>query len=820
MVNSDLTRVYVPAENAKEDSLCEGDPLAGRLLHEAYRLERKIGQGGMGVVYRATQIALNRPVAIKLIHPDQALPPQRVERFFREARLLSQLQHPNIVQIIDFGTDPGPLYFMVMEYLQGETLETFVRSGLLTEVEVLVEFIDQIGAAIAAAHQAQVIHRDLKPSNVFLANVGGFQPLVKVLDFGLGKTLAGEVCLESGRGLTAEGTVLGTCGFSAPEQMQGSVADERSDLYSLGALLYYMVSGRPPYQDEGFLSTLLKQLTLPPEPLTSDWLDAQQLMAVEDIIHRAMSIRPEDRHASPGDLVRELTEVLMPHASMSLKSSGRHRAVHLSDLTPLPKPPSSFRSPVPQVPSSPLPAPPTSGLKRQSPVPASPVASPLSQVPIKPPAAIAPASPVATETPIVEPVKPDHKPGTSTARHALGIGAVVMIVCCTLINLLYRPNREANAGATAYGVSKHLIRFGFSGPLSGVHADLGNAVKIGIETCFQEINELGGIYGRRLQLISLDDNNDPEKARENATALLDQHEVFAFVGHVGTATTEVSLPIAQAKRRVVFGCISGGRHLRNNPPDRYVFNYRPGIREEVAALVRYLVEVRGIPANKIAVFTSNDSIGDADFQEVVRVLRGYGRQTEQILRVGCDPDKTDAQPAVARLLEHKERVGAVLLVCEQLLAVNFLREAYQAKLQATLAAVSLVHMPSLLHKLHEKPGPSGAGLIVSQVVPSPLSNASGAMQYRDRLNQYFPGRQPCYFSLEGYIIARILAAGLHNAGPTLTSETLVDGLERIRDLDLAIGAPISFGPSNHQGSTKVWGTIVDEKGAIRNIELE
>jgi len=125
-----------------------------------------------------------------------------------------------------------------------------------------------------------------------------------------------------------------------------------------------------------------------------------------------------------------------------------------------------------------------------------------------------------------------------------------------------------------------------------------------------------------------------------------------------------------------------------------------------------------------------------------------------------------------------------------------------------------------LHKLHEKPGPSGAGLIVSQVVPSPLSNASGAMQYRDRLNQYFPGRQPCYFSLEGYIIARILAAGLHNAGPTLTSETLVDGLERIRDLDLAIGAPISFGPSNHQGSTKVWGTIVDEKGAIRNIELE
>src|SRR5436190_1348691 len=145
--------------------------LVGRVLKNAYRIDAVLGEGGMGVVYRATQIALGRPVAVKTILPTRGVNETTVERFFREARLLSQLQHPNIVHIIDFGTDPGPVWFMVMELLQGQTLQTFVESAGPLPAPAVLPLMEQICAAVSAAHEKGVVHRDLKPANIFVQQV-------------------------------------------------------------------------------------------------------------------------------------------------------------------------------------------------------------------------------------------------------------------------------------------------------------------------------------------------------------------------------------------------------------------------------------------------------------------------------------------------------------------------------------------------------------------------------------------------------------------------------------------------------------------------
>src|SRR5262249_21151937 len=312
MGTNDQTRIHEEPVG-RANVLASGDPeaLVGRVLKGAFRIEGKIGEGGMGVVYRATQINLGRPVAVKIIHVGSRLPSSGIERFFLESRLLARLHHPNIVNIIDSGTDAGPLHFMVMEYLSGESLDRFVEARGRLSPELVMDLMEQTCAGVSAAHSANVIHRDLKPSNLFICHVtGSTRPIVKVLDFGLGKKLP-EADHDSGPGITREGVVMGTCGYSAPEQLHGGGADEAADVYSLGAVLYLRRAGRPPYRDEGFRTTLVKQLTNKPDPIEPDpqWPD---LPAVEAVIHKAMSVRPDDRHATPADLFADLVAALRP----------------------------------------------------------------------------------------------------------------------------------------------------------------------------------------------------------------------------------------------------------------------------------------------------------------------------------------------------------------------------------------------------------------------------------------------------------------------------------------------------------------------------
>jgi serine/threonine-protein kinase len=246
-------------------STLQSEALAARQLGQ-YRLQRLLGAGGMGEVYLAEHRLLKRPCAVKLIHPERASDPHLLQRFEREVQATAQLSHPNTVEIYDYGhADDGTFYY-VMEYLPGLSLDELVtRYGPLPPARA-VHYLRQVCGALREAHQAGLVHRDIKPSNIIACNPGGLCDVVKLVDFGLVRPpdAAGE-----GR-LTKEGLILGTPDFMSPEQARGDdTLDARSDLYSLGAVAYFLLTGRPPFTGQSVLQTLTAHLHEPVAPLSS-----------------------------------------------------------------------------------------------------------------------------------------------------------------------------------------------------------------------------------------------------------------------------------------------------------------------------------------------------------------------------------------------------------------------------------------------------------------------------------------------------------------------------------------------------------------------
>jgi hypothetical protein len=228
-----------------------------------YRLKRRIGAGGMAEVYLAEHQLLKRPCAVKLIRPGGGTDPRALERFEREVRLTARLSHPNTVEVYDYGRSEDGTYFYVMEYLKGLSLADLVeRLGRLPPGRV-VYLLRQVCGALREAHAAGLIHRDIKPSNIFAARPGGLGDVAKLLDFGLvlPTAILGEVAL------TEERIILGTPLYMSPEQAKGGrELDRRSDIYSLGAVAYYMLTGRPPFQADGRAAVLIAHARDPVEP--------------------------------------------------------------------------------------------------------------------------------------------------------------------------------------------------------------------------------------------------------------------------------------------------------------------------------------------------------------------------------------------------------------------------------------------------------------------------------------------------------------------------------------------------------------------------
>jgi eukaryotic-like serine/threonine-protein kinase len=291
------------ARNERERGESQGpaaDSLVGRVLADRYEIERELGRGGMGVVYRARHVTLGRPVAIKVLHAKLSADPAVSKRFDREALAASKLDHPNCVQVIDFGTTADGLEYLVMQFLDGKELRD--ELGWPMNPRRAARLASQVLRALEHAHRKGLVHRDLKPENVFIVRDDDGEEQVKLVDFGIVKLLDAEGVHEK---LTRAGLVFGTPRYMAPEQAAGGKIDERTDLYAVGILLHEMLRGKPPFDGDEAPIVLRMHMISDPPPLPADVPDP-----LREVVDALLAKSPGERPASAKE-AREALEAFL-----------------------------------------------------------------------------------------------------------------------------------------------------------------------------------------------------------------------------------------------------------------------------------------------------------------------------------------------------------------------------------------------------------------------------------------------------------------------------------------------------------------------------
>jgi branched-chain amino acid transport system substrate-binding protein len=371
------------------------------------------------------------------------------------------------------------------------------------------------------------------------------------------------------------------------------------------------------------------------------------------------------------------------------------------------------------------------------------------------------------------------------------------------------------------GVTANEIRFGASGPLTGPSKDYGQQIRFGIEAAFRAANDAGGVHGRMLRFIMADDGYEPVRTPETLKQLYEKDQVFGFIGNFGTPTAEISLPFALERRMLSFASYSGANLLRRDPPDHYVFNYRPSYSEETDAAVRYLVKIRRLKPEQIAVFAQQDAYGDAGFNGVAKAMRVLrGGDAGFILRLGYARNTVDVDGAVAQLKASKTPIKGMVMQATYRPAAQFIAKTHDAYPGLIYTNPSTVGSNSLREELSLLGPKFMAGVIITQVVPAIDGYSALVLRYKDALSKYFGGEAADFISLEYYVAAQALIEGLKRAGPQIDTERLIESLESIHDLDLGLGTPVNFNGSEHQASHKIWGTQMNESGKLEPIELQ
>jgi branched-chain amino acid transport system substrate-binding protein len=350
------------------------------------------------------------------------------------------------------------------------------------------------------------------------------------------------------------------------------------------------------------------------------------------------------------------------------------------------------------------------------------------------------------------------------------------------------------------------IVVGMSAALSGPSAALGRGMRTGIESYFALANAEGGVSGRRLRLVALDDSYQAEPVKDNMLRLIDREHVLAVIGSVGTAGAAVAVPIANERKVLFFGALTGAQLLRKSPPDRYVINLRASYADETDMMVRWLLK-RGTKPQQIAFFTQKDAYGESGFAGAARALDELGFHDAGSLAHGTYERGTlDVEEGVLAMIQAKIKPSAVIMVGAYGACARFIKLARQLLPGATFLNVSFVGSNPLNAAL----GADGEGVIVTQVVPPYDSGLPGVAEYRRSLARYAPSASPDFVSLEGYLDAKAFVEGLRRAGRNPTRESVVDAFEKGGVIDVGIGSPLKYSRDDHLGSHRVWLTVIHD----------
>jgi branched-chain amino acid transport system substrate-binding protein len=364
-------------------------------------------------------------------------------------------------------------------------------------------------------------------------------------------------------------------------------------------------------------------------------------------------------------------------------------------------------------------------------------------------------------------------------------------------------SRTAQAAA---GDSSSEIVLGMSAAFTGSAKDLGNHMQRGILVALERANLKGGVNGRKLRLVPLDDGYEPARTAPNVRQLIEKENVLAIIGDVGTPNAIVAVPLANEQKTLLFAAFSGGPVLRNDPPDRYVINFRASYVEETGAMFDALINTAGLKPEEIAFFTQRDSYGDGGFSLGVSVLQHHGlKDPKTVLHVGYERNTLAVEGAVADLLMAENPPRAVVILGAYAPCAKFIRLCRDSGLSPLFLSVSFVGSSSLANVL----GNTDAEIIVTQVVPSPLDESLPIIrEYLADLKAMDPPVSADFGDFEGYIAARILTLALGKIQGPPTRDAVVDVLEGLGQFDIGLGEPLYLSRTEHQASHRVWPTVL------------
>lgn len=750
------------SDSAKQSvgpSANKADSWIGRQLGK-YLITGLLGQGGMGVVYRAHDASIERDVAIKLLPAELATDSNMLDRFLAEAKAAGKLTHPHVVSIFEISEAEG-VHYIVMEFMSGGSADDHLENQGPYPPIAATQIIADACEGLIVAHASGLIHRDIKPANLLQSKHG----TIKVADFGLAKRI-----IHQSQQLTQDGQVIGTPYFMSPEQCESKSVDIRSDIYAMGATYYTLLTGNHPYEDAGSVVQIMYA------HCHADVLDPRDVNPhisekCSAIIKRAMAKKPEDRYQSAQEMLTDLKAITSDsHKFDTTTIVSQEELEHTSE-------------------------------------------NDLSKT-------------------VVGEIEREKPLWRGKIFNAVIFALTFLLLTAVPYffwngdgprNASQKPAPRAPSGNVAQGVTSDKIILGTSTAMTGANKELGHNMVMGMNAYFNSVNTAGGVGGRQIELIVKDDAYDPPQALENMHKLFKDDKIFAVIGNVGTPTAELTVPYANQNKYLFFAPMSGAQKLRRDPPDRYVFNLRASYADETASMVHYFVEKKRLSPDKIAVFAQNDPFGDDGFAGVAKALEEYKVRPEDIIRVGYERNTTQISEAINKIEQNKDQIDALIMVATYRPAALMVQQLKDRKLNTQVAAVSFVGSELLAQEFKEMGPEYAEGVIVTQVVPYYLSNATGVLRYRDALEKFNPLAKPGFISLEGFLAAECFVEGLKKveaSGEELTTENMINALEKINNLDLGIGPIITFGPSRHQASNRVWGTVLDKNANYKELNME